>query len=108
MNSAGPASGSSAGSFVKQGNIFGWLRRHHEPMGENPAMTIFQLTDRLHDGHTARVPTDEIAATVSAWLAEVGAHSPLVDDLASAVRLGDWPATYAIGDYLSIDVTVAP
>lgn len=69
-------------------------------------MTIYQLTDRLHDGRIARVPGEEIAATVSAWLAELGAHSPLVDDLARAVRAGDWPAAYAVGEHLSVDVTI--
>lgn len=53
------------------------------------------------------MPAHEIATTVSAWLAELGVHSPLVDDLAHAVRAGDWPAALGIGDYLSVDVTVA-
>jgi hypothetical protein len=44
---------------------------------------------------------------VSAWLAELGANSPLVDDLARAVRAGDWPTALGLGDYLSVDVTVA-
>ena len=53
------------------------------------------------------MPAHEIATTVSAWLAELGGRSPLVDDLAHAVRVGDWPAALGIGDYLSVDVTVA-
>ena len=77
-----------------------WLQR-------TPMTTIYQLTDRLHDGHVARVADHEITATVSAWLAEVGADSPLVDDLARAVRVGDWPAAYALGECLSVDVAVA-
>ena len=44
---------------------------------------------------------------MSAWLAEVGAHSPLVDDLARAVRVGDWPAAHALGECLSVEVAVA-
>jgi len=80
--------------------------RHHWPQ-RRPTTTIYQLTDRLHDGHMARVPVHEITATVSAWLADVGAHSPLVDDLARAVRIGDWPTAYAPGEYLSVDVAVA-
>jgi hypothetical protein len=40
-------------------------------------------------------------------LAELGAHTPLVEELAQAVCAGDWPAAYAIGDRLSIDVTIA-
>jgi len=77
-----------------------WVQR-------KPTTTIYQLTDRLHNGHIARVPVHEITATVSAWLAEVGAHSPLVDDLARAVRGGDWPAAYALGECLSVEVAVA-
>lgn len=82
--------------------------RHHW-LQRKPTTTtaIYQLTDRLHDGHMARVPVDEITATVSEWLADVGAHSPLVDDLARAVRIGDWPTAYALGEYLSVDVAVA-
>jgi hypothetical protein len=37
----------------------------------------------------------------------LGAHSPLVDDLARAVHAGDWPAALGIGDYLSVDVAIA-
>jgi len=33
--------------------------------------------------------------------------SRLVDDLARGVRTGDWPAAYAIGKHLSVDVTVS-
>ncbi|HUH69726.1 MAG TPA: hypothetical protein VLZ05_13155 [Mycobacterium sp.] len=80
--------------------------RHHWPQ-PRPTTTIYQLTDRLHDGHTARVPAQQITATVSAWLAELGAYSPLVDDLARAVRGGDWPAAHALGECLSVEVTVA-
>ena len=43
---------------------------------------IYQLTDRLHEGHMARVPAHRITAAVfSGWLAELGTHNPLVDDL---------------------------
>lgn len=82
------------------------IRRQHWPQ-RGPTSTIYQLTDRLHDGHMARVPARQITATVSAWLAEVGAHSPLVDDLARAVRFGDWQATYALGECLSVDIAIA-
>jgi hypothetical protein len=70
-------------------------------------MTIFQLTDRLHDGRTVRVQADQIAATVASWLAELGACSPLVEELSQAVRDGDWSATHGIADYLSVEVQVA-
>jgi len=54
-----------------------------------------------------QVQVHEIAATVSAWLAELGAHSPLVDDLARAVLAGDWPVARGISEYLSVDVSIA-
>lgn len=78
------------------------LARHTDPA----AMT-YQLTDRLHGGRTVRVSGDGIITTVSAWLAELGAQSPLVEDLARTVRDGQWAAVYAIADCLSVDVTVA-
>jgi hypothetical protein len=68
---------------------------------------LYRVTDRLHDDRTVQVPGHDIAPTVSAWLAELGAHSPLVDDLARAVCVGDWAAAYAVADQLSVDVTVA-
>ena len=68
---------------------------------------MYQLTDRLHDGRTVQVPADELVGTVSAWLAELGAASPLVEDLAHAVRTADWPKAHALSDYLSVEVTVA-
>lgn len=70
--------------------------------------TTYCLTDRLHQARTVRVPGPEIASTVSAWLAELGADSPLVEDFARAACVGDWAVAYAVGDQLSIDVTVAP
>lgn len=70
-------------------------------------MTIYQLTDRLHDGRTVRVQADDIAPTVASWLAKLGARSPLVELLSRAVRGGDWPAAYEIADYLSVEVQVA-
>ena len=68
---------------------------------------IYQITDRLHDGRTVRVPGNRIGCTVSAWLAELGVDSPMVNDLARAVCSGDWIAAYSIGERLSVDVTVA-
>jgi hypothetical protein len=68
---------------------------------------IYRVSHCLREGRTVDVPGHEIATTVSAWLAELGADSPLVEDLAQAVRAGDWPAAHAIGEYLSVDVTVA-
>jgi hypothetical protein len=67
---------------------------------------LYRLTDRLHQ-RTMRVSPDEIAATVSGWLAEVGVESPLVDAFADAVRDGDWATAHAFGDLLAVDVAVA-
>ena len=75
--------------------------------GDRGVMTAYQLTDRPHDGRTAHVSADGIASTVSVWLAEPGAHSPLVEDLVRTVCDGDWPAAHAIAEHLSVDVTVA-
>lgn len=61
----------------------------------------------LHAGRTVRVPANAIGPTVSGWLAELGAKSCMVDDLTRAVRNGDWPAAYAVGEHLSVDVVVA-
>ncbi|MGH3638563.1 MAG: hypothetical protein ACRDUX_05985 [Mycobacterium sp.] len=71
-------------------------------------VTIYQVTDRLRDGRSVRVPGDQIATTVSGWLAELGTRSPLVEDLARAARAGDWPAVHALGEHLSINVTSLP
>ena len=82
-------------------------RRHAGSLRAASVKTIYQVTDRLHREHTVRVPDDEIAATVSTWLAELGAHSPLATDLGQAVRAGDWPTVHAIGERLSVDVALA-
>ncbi|MFG1930694.1 hypothetical protein ACGFK1_08545 [Mycobacterium sp. NPDC048908] len=76
---------------------------HHR---QRSALT-YQVTDCLHDGRIVRVSADGIACTVSAWLAELGAYSPMVEDLARTVRDGDWTTAYAIADLLSVDVAVA-
>jgi hypothetical protein len=31
----------------------------------------------------------------------------MVDDLAQTVRDGDWPAAYAVGEHVSVDVAIA-
>lgn len=71
------------------------------------ATAIYHLTDPLRDGRIARLPANEITTTGSGWLSELGVQSPLADDLACAVRIGDWPAAYAMGAHLSIEVIVA-
>jgi hypothetical protein len=102
-----PASRSSAGSFINDGYRFGRPWMNQRPRRGMRPNAIYQLTDQLHDGHVARVPGNEIAATVSSWLAELGAQSPLVDELARAVQHCDWPAAYALSATLSVDVAVA-
>ena len=74
----------------------------------DPAAMTYQLTDRLHTERTVHVAADDINSTVSAWLAELGVHSPLVEELVRMVGDGEWAAAYAIADRLSVDVTVAP
>lgn len=73
----------------------------------NPATPTYQLTDRLHEGRTVRVPAEGITGTVSGWLADFGVRSPLVDDLARLVRDGEWVAAHAVAERLSVEVTVA-
>jgi hypothetical protein len=70
-------------------------------------MTIYQVTDRLHGRRTVYVPGPAIAATVSAWLAQLEVDSPLVADLADAICAGDWPTAHGIASYLSVEVAVA-
>jgi hypothetical protein len=79
------------------------FRRYAGP--RRPMAPIYQVTDRLHEGRTVHVPCDEIATTISGWLAELGAQSQLVEDLERAVDADDWPTAYAIGDCLSVAVT---
>jgi hypothetical protein len=78
--------------------------RHTAPM----TTTMYCVTDRLHRERTVRCPGHQIAPIVAEWLAELGVHSPLVDDLARAACVGDWAAAYAVGDQLSVDVTPVP
>lgn len=65
---------------------------------------IYQLIDRLHEDRTAQVTAAEIVKTLSAWLSELGANSPLVEDFANAVLAANWPQVHALGDYLSVDI----
>lgn len=67
----------------------------------------YDIVDRLHARRAAHVPVDLIAATVTSWLAELGAASPMAEDLARAAGAGNWPAVHAISDCLSLDLTVA-
>ena len=71
------------------------------------AAMMYRVTDHLHQGRGVRVPGGDIRATVSMGLAELDADTPLVEELVCAVYAGDWPTAYAIGDRLSVDVTIA-
>ncbi len=74
---------------------------------QTPQVLSYRITDRLHAGRAVRVSVDGIAAAVTNWLAELGASSPLVEDLAHAVKSGNWPAAHALAEHLSVDVAVA-
>lgn len=100
---AAPSPSLTLRSFRNATNHLSPRRRHS---GE-AAMTMYRVSDRLHSGRTVQVPGHEIASIVSTWLAELGAFSPLVDDLARAACVGDWAAACALGDQLSVDVTAA-
>lgn len=78
-------------------------------MGRGPQaqVSFYRVADRLHTGRTARVSVDAIGSTVGGWLAELGATSPMVDQLVSAVRCGDWPTAHALAEHLSIDVAIS-
>lgn len=77
------------------------LRRHHQPSDHDAG---YLLTDRLHEGHRVEASADQIPSIVSAWLAELGVGSPLVDELARAVWTANWPAAHALADQLDVDV----
>ena len=94
---------SLAASFRKGGNRFGLPARRRA----GRAATIYHVSDLLHHGRTVDVAGPDIAGTVSAWLAELGVDTPLVDELAQAVRASDWPTAHAISHRLSVGVTVA-
>lgn len=84
-----------------------WRRRVPFGRAALTATILYRVTDRLHTERTVCVPANGIVTTVSSWLAELGARSPLVDDLARAASNGDWPAAYALGEHLSVEVTLA-
>lgn len=71
------------------------------------ATPTFLVVDRLHGRRAEEVPGEQIAATVSTWLAELGVETPLIEALESAAQKQDWPAVYALGERLSVDVMVA-
>lgn len=101
------AAGNSHAGSASRWRSYLRLQRRSQSHRAVPTTRVYQVTDRLHEGHSVRAPDHEIVATVKAWLAELGADSPLVEDLARAIRAGDWPVVYAIGEYLSIDVSTA-
>jgi|GEM_PF-2059917 len=68
---------------------------------------LYRVSQCVGDRHTADVTADRIAAVVSSWLAELGADSPVVADLARAVRAGDWHTAHALAEYLSVEVRIS-
>jgi hypothetical protein len=79
--------------------------RHRRPRAA--ASRTYAVRHRVHDSRTIYIPATELAATVSEWLAEVGACSPLVEDLAHEVDANNWPAAHSISECLGIEVTIA-
>lgn len=75
--------------------------------GAVSSTTLYEVRDLLHEGRAVYVPVDSIGPTVSRWLAELDADSPMVEDLTQAVRDGDWCAAYIVGDHLSVHVAIA-
>jgi hypothetical protein len=81
------------------------LWRHHRPQAA--PSRIYAVRHRVHGSRTIYIPASELAATVTEWLAELGACSPLVDDLAQEVGANNWPAAHSISESLGIEVTIA-
>ncbi|MBS4727356.1 hypothetical protein MSM1_02925 [Mycobacterium sp. SM1] len=100
-----PEAVSAHGRWLKQLGAAVVTRRNKA--ARRRGQTLYRITDRLHEGRTACVPGDQIATTVSSWLAELGVHSPLVEDLAGAVMTADWSAAYRVADLLAVSVEVA-
>lgn len=79
-------------------------------VGRSPqasAVLSYRVTDLLHGERCVRVSIEGIARIVTAWLAELDAASPMVEQLVCAVKCDDWPTAHALADHLSIDVAVA-
>jgi hypothetical protein len=79
--------------------------RHHRPPAV--ASRVYAVRHRVHDSRTIYIPASELAATVTEWLADLGACSPLVEDLALEVGANNWPAAHSISECLGIEVTIA-
>ena len=61
----------------------------------------------MDESRTTYIRASELAATVTEWLAEVGACSPLVEDLAQELDANNWPAAHSISECLGIEVSIA-
>ncbi|ANE82928.1 hypothetical protein A7U43_14725 [Mycobacterium adipatum] len=77
----------------------GWSTRRK---GEGTATYV--LTDRLQQHHAVCSTAEQITATLLTWLAQLDAHSALVEEFGRSIRHNDWAAAYAIADVLSVDV----
>ncbi len=91
--------------FSLRNNHFSTKSLFQQHAASTPQM--YQVRDRLHEGRIVNVPGPEIADTVAGWLADLDVHSPLVEQLAQAARVGDWAAARSIGDHLSVDINFA-
>ena len=70
-----------AGTSQMGDNRSRWHSGHRSTARAVPPVALYRVTDRLHEGRTVDVPWSEIVGTVSTWFAELGAYSPLVEDL---------------------------
>ncbi|MGV0851327.1 hypothetical protein [Mycolicibacterium phlei] len=64
---------------------------------------IYRISRCLGD-RGADVSADGIAPVVAGWLAELGADSPLVADLARAVIDGNWVTAHALAEILDLKI----
>ena len=71
------------------------------------AQSMYHVNDQLHSGREVCVAADKVADVVSSWLAELGAESPMVEQLSSALAAGQLAVAHDIAAYLSVDVAVA-
>ena len=66
----------------------------------------YLVVDLLHLGRTARVAGHDIANLIDAWLNELDIRTTLSQELARAAPAGDWTTTHALGEDLSVAVSV--
>lgn len=84
------------------------LRAHELGAGGSGAACMVEITRQAIRSWQRLAGLNNHPGNISpAPVAEPGAASPLVEDLAHAVRTADWPKAHALSDYLPVEVTVA-